>query len=91
MAAITSPFDADFDAAAARIRELSDKMVTAAKQAGTMSLDTYEQTMSSLLDFGQKLADSTKVEQISEIAKSQASIINTVTSAYTQAARDLLK
>ena len=73
--AANTPFDADFDAAAERVRGLYEKMVTAAKQTGTMSLDTYEKAMHSLLDFGQKLADATNVEQISEIAKSQASII----------------
>jgi hypothetical protein len=90
MAATALPFDADIEAVAARVRELSDTMLIVAKQTGTMSLDTYEQAMTNLLDFGQKLADSTKVEQISAIAKAQASILNTVTSAYTQAARDLL-
>lgn len=91
MAVTTSPFDVDLVAAAARIRELNDKVLIAAKQTGTMSIDSYEQTVRSLLDFGQKVADSTKVEQISEIARLQAWIVNTVTNAYTQAARELLK
>src|SRR6478609_6466844 len=79
------------DAAAERIRGLNEKVVAAAKQTGTMSIDTYEQTMHTLLDFGQKAADATKVEQISELAKSQASVIAEVTGAYTKAVRDLLK
>jgi len=91
MATITSPFDVDIEAATERVRELSDKMFTAAKQTGNMSLDAYAQTVQTVLDFGQKVADSTKVDQISELAKSQASIINEVTNAYTQAARELLK
>src|SRR6478736_5056461 len=84
----TPPFDVDFDAAAERIRGLNEKVVAAAKQTGTMSIDAYEHT---LLDFGQKAADATKVEQISELAKSQASVIAEVTGAYTKAVRDLLK
>lgn len=91
MAATTSPFDVDLAAAAQRIRELSDKVLTVAKQTRTMSLDGYEQRMSTLLDFGQSIADSTKVEQISDIAKSQAAIVNAVTHAYTRAVRELLK
>jgi hypothetical protein len=87
----TPPFDVDFDAAAERIRGLNEKVVAAAKQTGTMSIDAYEQTMHTLLDFGQKAADATKVEQISELAKSQASVIAEVTGAYTKAVRDLLK
>lgn len=91
MAATTSPFDVDFEATAARIRELNGTMLTAAKQAGTMSLDTYERMVASLLDYAQKLADAVKVEQVSEIARTQAKIVNSVTSAYTQACRELLK
>ena len=91
MATITSPFDVDIAAASERVRELNDKVFTAAKQTGNMSLDAYEQTVQTVLDFSQKVAESTKVEQISEIAKSQASIIHEVTNAYTQAARELLK
>jgi hypothetical protein len=91
MATITAPFDVDIEAATERVRELNDKVFTAAKQTGTMSIDAYEQTVQTVIDFGLKIADSTKVEQISEIAKSQASIINEVTNAYTRAARELLK
>jgi hypothetical protein len=91
MTTITSPFEVDIEAATERVRELNDKVLTAAKQTGNRSLDTYEQTVRTVLDFGQKVADSTKVEQISELAKSQASIIAEVTNAYTQAARELLK
>ena len=89
--AIAAPFDIDFDANAERMRELNDKVLTAAKQAGAVSLDTYEQTVNTLLDFGQKAADSTKVDWVSALAKSQASIISEFTNTYTKAARDLLK
>ena len=91
MATITSPFDVDIETATERVRELNDKVLTAAKQTGNMSLDAYTQTVQTVLDFGQKIADSTKVEQISELAKSQASVIAEVTGAYTKAVRDLLK
>jgi len=85
------PFDVDFEAAAERIRGLNEKVLAAAKQTGTMSLDTYEQTVNSLLDFSQKAADSTKVDWVSSLTKSQASVITELTNAYTKAARDLLK
>lgn len=85
------PFDIDFEAATERIRGLNEKVLAAAKQAGTISLDTYEQTVNSVLDFSQKAADSTKVDWVSALAKSQAVVITEVTNAYTKAARDLLK
>ena len=85
------PFDVDFEAATEQIRGLNEKVLAAAKQTGTMSLDAYEQTVNSLLDFSQKAADSTKVDWFSALAKSQASVITEVTNAYTKAARALLK
>ncbi len=85
------PFDVDFEAATERIRELNEKVLAAAKQTGNISLDTYEQTVKSLLDFSQKAAESTKVDWFSALAKSQASVITEVTNAYTKAARELLK
>jgi hypothetical protein len=88
---IAAPFDIDFDANADRMRELNDKVLTAAKQAGAVSLDTYERTVNTMLDFSQKAADSTKVDWVSALAKSQASIISEFTNTYTKAARDLLK
>jgi hypothetical protein len=85
------PFDVDFEAATERIRALNEKVLAAWKQTGTISLDTYEQTVNSLLDFSQKAADSTTVDWVSALAKSQASVITEVTNAYTKAARELLK
>jgi hypothetical protein len=91
MATTTSPIEVDFDAAAERVRGLNEKVLTAAKQTGTMSLDSYEQTVNSLLEFGQKAAEATQVDWVSALAKAQASYITEVTNAYTKAARDLLK
>ena len=91
MTATTSPFEVDFDNVNERIRGLNERMLTAAKETGTTSLDTYEQTVNSLLDFSQKAADSTQVEWISALAKAQVSYISEVTNAYTKAARELLK
>ena len=95
MATATAPtikaFDVDFEAATERIRELNEKVLAAAKQTGAMSIDAYEQTVNSVLDFSQKAAESTKVDWFSALAKSQASVITEVTNAYTKAARELLK
>jgi hypothetical protein len=85
------PVDFAFEGGTERIRGLNEKVLETAKQTGTMSLDAYEQTVNSLLDFSQKAADSTKVEWVSALTKSQASVITELTNAYTKAARDLLK
>ena len=91
IAPIIKPFDVDFEAAAEPIREFNEKFLAATKQTATISLDTYEKAVNSVLDFSQKAADSTKVDWFSALTKSQASVITEVTNAYTKAARDLLK
>ena len=88
---IAAPFDIDFDASVERVRGLNENMVAAVKPTGAVSLDSYEQTVTTLLDLSQKAADSTKVDWVSALAKSQASIISEVTNTYTSAVRDLLK
>jgi hypothetical protein len=42
------------DDTAAPIRELNEKVIAAAKQSGTQSLDAYEKTLASLLSFGER-------------------------------------
>jgi hypothetical protein len=88
---IATPFDIDIDATTERVRDLNEKVLTAAKQTGEATLDTYEQAVATVLDFSQKAADATKVDWFSALAKSQASIISEFTNTYTKAARDLLK
>jgi hypothetical protein len=91
MATATVPFVADFEASAARIRNLNEKLLEAVKQSGLISIDTYQQRVHTLLDFGQRLADSTRVKQVSALASAQATIIESLTSAYAQIGRELLK
>ena len=71
-----TPFDVDFEANAKRIRELNDKVLTAVKQTGAISLVDYEQTVHSLQDLRLNLADSIRPELISEIVKVHLSTIN---------------
>ena len=61
---IATPFDIDIDATTDRVRELNEKVLTAAKQTGEVTLDTYEQTVHTMLDFSQKAADATKVDWV---------------------------
>jgi len=74
-----------------RIRALNEKLIDATKNAGGASLDAYEKALTSLLDFENKVAGGTQLEWISALAKSHTDFVSEVTSAYTKAARDLLK
>jgi len=79
------------DETAARIRDLNEKVIAAAKQSGTQSLDAYEKTLASLLSFGEKVAEATQLDWVSALAKAHATFVTETTAAFTAAARDALK
>lgn len=86
-----TPVDIDFDAAAERIRMLNEKLLTAAKQTGNTSLDAYEKTLSSLVDFEEKVAGASQLDWVNALAKAHASFVTEVSGAYTNAMREALK
>jgi len=79
------------DDTAARIRELNEKVIAAAKQSGTQSLDAYEKTLAGLLSFGEKVAGATELDWVSALAKAHATFVTETTAAFTAAAREALK
>lgn len=79
------------EAAAERIRELNERILTSAKQAGHVSLDAYEKALESLVDFEQKAAGATQLDWVSAVANAHARFISEVSGAYVNASRELLK
>jgi hypothetical protein len=66
-------------------------MATQTKNAGSGLIDAYEQTMTTVADYQDKVADQTKVDWIAGIARAQANFTREVTRVYTSTARDALK
>jgi hypothetical protein len=85
------PFGASFDEAADRIRALNEKLLDAAKQTGTVSLDAYEKALSSLVEFETKVAGATQLDWVNTVVKAQTSFLSDISAAYTAAAREVLK
>lgn len=81
----------DVEAVTERIRQLNEKMIEATKQGGKLSLDAYERTLSSLVDFEQKTADASQLDFVSALASAHATFMTDVSSAFTNAARSNLK
>lgn len=79
------------EAATHRIRELNERILTSAKQAGQVSLDAYEKALESLVDFEQKAAGATQLDWVSAVANAHARFISEVSGAYVKASRELLK
>lgn len=84
-------FTPDFEAAAARVRDLNEKMIEAAKKSGNLSLDAYEKTLQGLVDFEEKAAGASQLDFVNALAKAHASFVTEVSTAFTTAARDALK
>lgn len=78
-----------YQEAAARIRELNERLIEGAKAAGLTTLDAYEKVLTSLLDFEQKLAGATQLDWVSALAQTHASMVRDLTVAYSKAAREL--
>ena len=77
--------------AVTRIRELNESMLEALKQAGQASLDAYEKSLQSLVDFQSQIASGTQIEWVTTLANMQAKFVQDLSGYYVNAARDLLK
>ena len=77
--------------AAQRIRALTEQFIEAAKKAGNVSLDTYENSLRSLVDFEERAAGASQLDWVSSIAAAHAKFVQDVSAAYVSAAREMLK
>jgi hypothetical protein len=79
------------DEVAQRIRELTERFIDAARKAGNASLDTYEKSLQSLVDFEERAAGASQLDWVSNIAEAHAKFVQDVSAAYVSAAREVLK
>jgi hypothetical protein len=83
--------DPRVDAVAQRIRKLNERIIEAGKGAGEATLTSYEKALKSIASTLERGPGSSEVEWISNLATAQAKFIRDVTTAWTSAARDMLK
>lgn len=79
------------DEAVQRIRELTERFIESAKAAGNQSLDAYEQSLRTLVEFEEKAAGASQLDWVSNIAQAHAKFLQDVSAAYVSAARNMLK
>ncbi|TQF65950.1 hypothetical protein FK531_18885 [Rhodococcus spelaei] len=84
---ITKSFDENLE----RVQGLNEKFVDAAKLSGNLSLDTYEKTVTSVLDFQKSIAGATKLDWLTAVVDAQTSLVKGISTAATTAAREILK
>jgi hypothetical protein len=83
--------DAQVDAVAQRLRKLNERIISAGKDAGETTLSSYEKALKAIASAVERGPGSSDVEWISNLANAQAKFIRDVTTAWTSAARDVLK
>jgi hypothetical protein len=79
------------DEAVQSIRELTERFIESAKAAGNQSLDAYERSLRTLVEFEERAAGATQLDWVSSIAAAHAKFLQDVTSAYVSSARTMLK
>jgi len=87
----TAQFTAATDDAVQRIRDLTERFIDSAKTAGNQSLDAYEQSLRTLVEFQEKAAGASQLDWVSSIASAHAKFVQDVSAAYVAAAREMLK
>ena len=89
--AAASGAEAQADAVAQRIRRLNERIITAGRDAGETTLQNYEKALKAIASAVERGPGSSDVEWISHLANAQAKFIRDVTTAWTSAARDMIK
>jgi len=78
----TEGYTPDLEAAAQRVRQLSEKLIETSKKNGLAWLETYERVLNSLLTLEEQAARGTQVDWISTLATTHADFVREVSQAY---------
>jgi hypothetical protein len=81
----------DLEAAAARVRELSEQVIAQAKTNGLAWLEGYERVLRNLLDFEVQAAKGTGAEWVTTLATTHANFVRETSEVFFGAMRDQLK
>jgi hypothetical protein len=80
-----------FDAAFDQYRESGEQVLTAARKASTLYLDSYEKAVERTTELQLKLAGLTQQEWLKSLIEAQVDITRELAGSYTTTARSLLK
>jgi len=80
----------DLEAAAARVRALSEQVVDQAKKNGLVWLESYERVLQNMLDLQEQAAKNTGADWVSTLATTQANFVRETSSVLFDAMRHQL-
>ena len=80
-----------FDAAFDQYRESGEQVLTAARKAGNLYLDSYERAVDRATELQLKLAGLTQQEWLKSLIEAQVDVSKEIVGTYTTTARSFLK
>ena len=83
--------DPRLEAVAQRVRKLNERIIEEGKAAGEATLTSYEKALKAIASTLERGPGKSDVEWISSLATTQAKFLRDVTTAWTAAARGMLK
>jgi hypothetical protein len=87
----TPDVSADLEAATKRVQELSEQVVSQAKQNGLAWLEGYEKLLTSMLDFEEQAAKGTGADWATTLASTHANLVRQTSEVFLGALRQQLK
>ncbi len=82
---------ADLEAATKRVQELSEQVLSQAKQNGLAWLEGYEKMLTSMLDFEEQAAKGTGADWATSLATTHANLVRQTSEVFLGAMRQQLK
>jgi hypothetical protein len=79
------------DAAAESLRDVNEQVIDFGRKTSATILDAYESTLKTFAEYQDKVAESSQVEWVSNIAHAQAELTRGVAKVYASTARGLIK
>jgi hypothetical protein len=80
-----------FDAAFDQVRDSGEQVLTAARKAGNLYLDSYDKAVDRTTELQLKLAGLSQQEWLKSLIEAQVDITRELAGSYTTTARSLLK
>jgi hypothetical protein len=74
-----------------RIRELNERIIERAREAGETYLDAYERALETIAQYNQQLASASPVEWVQRVIDAQATFMREIGNLYSSTAREFLK
>ena len=83
-----TPITQQAEAAVTRINQLTERRLTADRNAGTGAVDGYEKALQDMADFETKIAGSSQLDWLQAVARSHTNFVTDLVSMYANAIRN---